>query len=85
MAFERNIDYLMSEELKQAGGNEVLEKPIEIEANLARPAHIYDLRSGKHLGRSDRVRFMLDPWEPSLFALTPEPLPAGDVSKLLDQ
>jgi hypothetical protein len=84
VAFERNIDYQMSEELKQAGGNEALEKPIEIEAKLANSAHIYDLRTGKHLGRADRIRFTLDPWEPSLFALTAEPLPAGDVIQSLD-
>jgi hypothetical protein len=76
LAFERNIDYRMSEDLKQAGGNENLEKPIELAARLEHPAHLYDLRAGKYLGRADVIRFHLDPWQPSLFALLPEKAPA---------
>lgn len=71
-AFERNIDYHMSEELKQAGGNQALETPVDVEAVLPQPAHVYDLRAGTYLGYLDRLRFTLDPWEPSLFALMPE-------------
>ena len=44
VAFERNITYQMSEELKQAGGNEALEKPVELDATLSQPAHVYNLR-----------------------------------------
>jgi hypothetical protein len=69
VAFERNIDYQMSEELKQAGGNEPLESTLELEAALKSPAHIYDLATQKYLGRSDRIHFTLSPWHPSLFAL----------------
>ena len=83
VAFERNVDYHMSEDLKQAGGNEALEKPIALQAGLREPAHIYDLRTGKYLGRLDHLDFTLDPWEPSLFALTREPLPAGNVVETL--
>ena len=36
----------MSEDLKQRGGNEALEKPVIFDAQLAAPAHAYDLRSG---------------------------------------
>ena len=50
VAFERNIDYQMSEELKQAGGNEALEKPVGIEVKLTKAAHVYDLRTQKYLG-----------------------------------
>lgn len=78
-AFERNIDYHVTEELKQAGGNEALEKPVELEAALARPAHVYDLRAQTYLGHTDRIRFRLDPWQPALFALTPEKLPAESI------
>jgi len=78
LAFERNINYQMSENLKQAGGNESLEKPVQVEANLSEPAHIYDLRGGKYLGQTNRVRFTLDPWSPSLFALTAKKLATGD-------
>ena len=72
LAFERNIDYHMSEDLKQAGGNEALETPVALEARLAQPTHVYDLRAGKYLGQTDRIAFQLDPWQPSLFALLPE-------------
>jgi len=65
--------------LKQAGGNEALEKPVELEAALARPAHVYDLRAQTYLGHTDRIRFRLDPWQPALFALTPEKLPAESI------
>jgi hypothetical protein len=77
VAFERNIDYHMSEDLKQAGGNEALEKPVSVDATLRQPCHIYDLRAQKYLGRADRIQFTLDPWQPSLFALTQEKL-AGE-------
>jgi hypothetical protein len=77
IAFERNVEYQMSEDLKQAGGNEALEKPIDLEARLDPPAHVYDLRAEKYLGQTNRIQFILDPWQPSLFALTAEKLPAG--------
>ncbi len=83
VAFERNINYQMSEELKEAGGNSRLENPIDTEATLDAPAHVYDLRTEEYLGRTDRIRFHLDPWRPSLFALLPERLPAGPVVEQL--
>lgn len=72
LAFERNIDYRMSEDLKQAGGNEALEQPAELEAAWTDPAHVYDLRTGAYLGHSATLRFPLDPWRPTLLALLPE-------------
>ncbi len=75
LAFERNIDYQMSEDLKQAGGNEALERTLPVEAKLRASRHVYDLRSQTYLGYTDRIRFNLDPWQPSLFALTMEKLP----------
>jgi hypothetical protein len=69
----------MSEDLKQAGGNEALEKPVEIEAVLPRASHIVDLRGEKYLGHSDRLHFTLDPWKPSLFAITDEKLPTETI------
>jgi hypothetical protein len=85
VAFERNINYQMSEDLKQAGGNEALEKPISLEATLPQPRHIYDLRTQKYLGHSDRIRFTLDPWQPSLFALTEEKVPAESIVATLSR
>jgi hypothetical protein len=84
VAIERNIDYQMSEELKQAGGNEELEKPIDLDAKLSAPAHVYDLRSGKYLGRADHIAFRLDPWQPSLFALLTEKAPEGSLVDYLN-
>ncbi|MGC8742545.1 MAG: beta-galactosidase [Verrucomicrobiia bacterium] len=68
-AFERGIDYNMSEELKQAGGNESLEIPVQITARFTEGGHIYNLRDQKYLGNSDKLEFTLDPWKPALFAV----------------
>ena len=85
LAFERNIDYQMSEDLKQAGGNEALEQPIELEARLKQPHYVYDLRRQSYLGRLDRIKFSLDPWQPSLFALTGEKLAPDALLRVLDE
>ncbi|HTL54344.1 MAG TPA: beta-galactosidase [Candidatus Limnocylindrales bacterium] len=69
LAFERNIDYQMSEDLKQAGGNETLEKAIELRASLKTSQHIYDLMHHKYLGYAQQIPFTLDPWQPALFAM----------------
>ena len=82
LAFERNINYQMSEDLKQAGGNEPLEKSVEIEAKLVAPAHVYDLRTQKYYGKVSAFRFSLDPWRPSLFAVADEPIQGDLVSEL---
>jgi hypothetical protein len=79
LAFERNIAYHMSEDLKQAGGNEPLEQPADITATLATAGHVYDLRTGKYFGRVERFTFTLDPWKPSLFAVTSQPIGESDV------
>jgi hypothetical protein len=75
LAFERNLNYQMSEELKQAGGNESLETPVELEATLAAPAYVYDLHTQHFLAYTNCVRFKLDPWQPAVFALLPHRLP----------
>jgi hypothetical protein len=86
LAFERAINYQMSESLKQSGGNEALEKPVEVEARLRNPGHVYDLLTRRYLGRTDRIAFRLDPWHPSLFAVLPEPLGKGvDVVEALSK
>ena len=78
LAFERNIIWQMSEDLKQAGGNEALENPVSFEAKLPAKSHVYNLRSGKYLGFLDSFPVNLDPWQPSLYALTAGKLPDGD-------
>ena len=72
LAFERNIDYHMSEDLKQAGGNEALEKSINVQVKLAQPVHLYDLAAPEYLGFTNIIPLHVDPWRPSLFALLPE-------------
>jgi hypothetical protein len=79
LAFERNVEYDMSGDLKQAGGNQALEKPVELDITLPRSAHLYDLRAQRYLGQTDRLRFTLDPWQPSLFAMTADKLPAESI------
>jgi hypothetical protein len=85
VAFERNIDYQMSEDLKQAGGNQSLETPVQIEAVLRTPTHVYDLRGGTYLGLTDRIHFTLDPWQPSLFALLTEKIPTQSIVSELER
>ncbi len=79
VAFERNVVWQMSEDLKQVGGNEALEKPVAFDAKLVAPEHVYDLRSGKYLGLLESIPVNLDPWQPSLYALSKVKLPDGDV------
>jgi hypothetical protein len=86
IAVERNVDYQMSEELKQAGGNEALERPVELTAELSPLAHsllIYDLRTGRQIGEGKKWKFTLDPWTPSLFALTADRIPEERLLPLL--
>ncbi|MEA3210438.1 MAG: hypothetical protein QOE70_3495 [Chthoniobacter sp.] len=79
LAFERNIVWQMGDDLKQKGGNEALEKPVQFDAQLAAPAHVYDLRSGKYLGHRANITVDLDPWQPSLYAITKDPLVGADI------
>jgi len=85
VAFERNIDYHMSEDLKEGGGNQVLETPLQTEAILPEPVYVYDLRTETYLGHTDHIRFTLDPWQPSLFALLREKLAAKSIIAQLGQ
>ena len=68
----------MSESLKAQGGNTALETRIDTTAKLSEPGEIYDLETGKHLGRSDQIRFRLDPWKPSVFAVLKKPAPESE-------
>ncbi len=84
VALERNIVWQMGENLQQQGGNRELERPLDLEVTLDAPAHVHDLRTGRHLGLTASFPVRLDPWEPALFALSPRRLPAeGAVEALL--
>ena len=83
LAFERNISYAMSADLKQAGGNKALEQPIEVTATLDAPMHAYDLRAGRYLGKMAELKFTLDPWHPTLIALSAQAIRGTDVTAAL--
>jgi hypothetical protein len=85
LAFERNINYHVSEDLKQAGGNQRLETPLALTATLAQAAHVYDLRRQTYLGHTSHVEFTLDPWQPALFAVLSEKAPPDTLIHLLGQ
>ena len=61
IAFERNVNYTMTENLQQGGGNELLERTVSFDAQLATPEHVYDLRSGRYLGRTTKFTVVLVP------------------------
>lgn len=84
-ALERNINYQMSEELKQLGGNQALEQPLTTEAVLREKAHVYDLRTETYVGFTNRISFTLDPWRPSLFAALREKIPAKRIVEQLSR
>lgn len=79
IGFERNLNYQMSENLKQAGGNEHLEVPVELEATLAAAAYVYDLNTQQFLAHTNRVRFKLDPWQPTVLALLTNQVPQDEL------
>jgi len=85
LAYERNIEYAMSESLQQAGGNEALEKPVEVQVSLPVPEPIYDLNTQTYLGRIQNLKFTVDPWHPSLFAITEKEIPADTVISILTE
>jgi hypothetical protein len=82
LALERNIDYRMSEELKQAGGNEALEQRVTVAVPLPAESHVYDLRTGAHAGLLKELRVSVDAWAPSLYALAPRRLEGNVVEAL---
>lgn len=83
LAFERNIEYRMREELAQVGGNESLEKPITFTAQLQQPGHVVNLRTGEQLGQRRDFSVELDPWQPALFAVFAEAPTPEAIAQLL--
>jgi hypothetical protein len=69
LAFERNIEWRMSEDLAQAGGNQELEKPVTFTAEWDEPAEVVDLWTGQRLGKTNKIKVNLDPWKPAPYAL----------------
>ena len=83
LAFERNIEWKMSEDLKQAGGNAELEKPVTFTAEWHEPKEVVELSSGKRLGKRNKIKVQLGPWKPSLYALLPKAVEGDVVAELL--
>jgi hypothetical protein len=83
LAFERNVEYKMREELAQVGGNEQLEKPVSFTAKMQQPGHVVNLRTGEKLGKVAEFEVRLDPWQPALFAVLSEEPSSDVVAELL--
>ncbi|KKK72194.1 hypothetical protein LCGC14_2906320, partial [marine sediment metagenome] len=60
---------LQTAEPKAAGG---------VKVKLSAPAWVYDVRSGKALGRLDGWQVDLDAWSPAIYALTAQPVKASE-------
>ncbi len=60
--------------------NERFARPQTLRVVLPAAMQVYDLRSGRSLGAQKELAIHLDPYEPSLFALSAEPLPELRVS-----
>jgi hypothetical protein len=79
VAFERNAQYQMSEDLKAQDRANSLDASVTFSAWFDRPAHVYDLRTSRYLGRTTSLSLTVQPWEPTLLALVDDTLKPGDV------
>ena len=55
--------------------NEHFAQPRLLKLRLPEPLAVYDVRGGKSLGRQSQLAVDLDPYEPAIYAICPEPLP----------
>lgn len=60
--------------------NARFEKPRTIRLVLPADCYSYDVRGSKPLGRQREIKLTLDPYEPSVYAFSPSPLPAIRIS-----
>ena len=79
VAFERNAQYQMSENLRAQDRANSLDASVTFSARFDRPAHVYDLRTSRYLGRTNSLSLTVQPWEPTLLALVDDTLKPGDV------
>lgn len=56
--------------------NERFEEARTVHLSLPAEMYVYDVRARKPLGRLKDVTVQLDPYDPAIFAVTPEPVPA---------
>jgi hypothetical protein len=85
IALERNILYQMSEDLKQAGGNQALESSITVPLEFAEAGFVYDLRSGTLLAEGKTVSVTIDPWKPTLLAKVKTRMSLASLREHLEQ
>jgi len=55
--------------------NERFAKPVTVKLALPVESFVYDVRAAKALGRRSAVQVTVDPFEPSIFAIAPSPMP----------
>jgi len=56
--------------------NSAFEKVEDVTIVLDKPSCVYDILAGKYLGKHSELKVRLDPWVPTLWTLSDEPLPA---------
>jgi hypothetical protein len=60
--------------------NERFETTRPVRLSLPAEMYVYDLRAAKSLGRMKELTLQLGPYDPAIFAITPEPVPALQVA-----
>lgn len=60
--------------------NERFEKPKEVTLTLPTEMFAVDVRAGKLLGRQSRITVRVDPFEPTLIAVSPMPIPELEIT-----
>jgi hypothetical protein len=73
---------LYVEDLGQADtiSNRRFDKAKTVLLNLPAESFVYDVRAGKSLGRKNQLTVQLDPYDPTVFAISPSSLPTFSVS-----
>jgi hypothetical protein len=56
---------------------------LEVDAQFHERAHVYELNGGKYLGYLDKIHFTLEPWRPSLFAITSQKIASDSLIQVL--
>lgn len=59
--------------------NKRFEEPRRLSIHLPSPMYVYDTRAKKDLGRQTRLEVNLDPYDPTILSLSPEPQPKMQV------
>jgi hypothetical protein len=55
--------------------NDRFAKPVPVKVSLPREGFLYDIRAAKDLGKRKELNVTVQPYEPSIFAVSPSPLP----------